>query len=140
MVTIIMVFPHTGRLLRYFPVFDNRTAFTGAPSASLNTSICEALDFELHWLDVLLVRLCNSRDLHAQIQHLRNMDVDAQEQLRGTVFEHNMLVALLRICHTTKCTDCDQLGGDGCRLVSQSTHGEMCFLAEAELILRYYFE
>jgi len=118
------------RLAHHFPVLS-RYQVIKAPSSRIDAK----LDFEYtcrHWSHLIvniLNKLCNSDDLADQLHYLRNLDVNTRALLQNTVFENEMLIAYIRIYHTSSCENC---------MYGVSIRGVETYIPEANVLLHHY--
>ncbi len=119
------------RLAHHFPVLS-RYQTIKAPSSRSNAELDfkSIVDDNSHWIAKFLNKLCDSDDLADQLHYLRNLDVNTRALLQNTVFESEMLIAYIRICHTSGCTYCF---GDA------SIRGVETCIPEAKVLLHHHF-
>ncbi len=117
------------RLAHRFPVFSQFQTIK-APSSRIDAKLdpeSMVTGDNSHWIGKFLDNLCDSNDLADQIHYLRNLDANTRALLQNTVFENEILIAYIRICHPSHC------------FCNVPMRGVETYIPEAKVLLHHYF-
>ncbi|KLO09534.1 hypothetical protein SCHPADRAFT_562266 [Schizopora paradoxa] len=96
-------------------------------SANMN-----GIESNSHWIVKFLYDLCNSHELAKQLWYFRNVEVGMRNLFSDTLFQSELHIAYARVHHASKCT--------ACALYDPWVYGTGTFVAEATVMLYYYFQ